>query len=59
MVGKHYYRPIDPEVAKQYEKQFGKIELFTIAEVFGSWQATQKKHFDDGGVFDQIYQPGK
>lgn len=59
LVGKHYYRPIDPEVAKQYEKQFGKIELFTIAEVFGSWQATQKKHFDDGGIFDQIYQPGK
>ena len=59
LVGKHYYRPIDPEVAKQYEKQFGKIELFTIGDVFGTWQATQKKHFDDGGIFDQIYQPGK
>ena len=28
-------------------------------EVFGGWQKTQKKHFDDGGVYDQIYQVGK
>ena len=59
IVGKHYYRPTDPEVAKQYEKQFGKVELFTIADVFGTWGATQKKHFADGGVFDTIYTPGK
>ncbi len=31
----------------------------TIDEVFGGWAAAQKKHFDDGGVFDQIYQPGQ
>lgn len=59
LAGKHYYRPIDPEVAKQFEKQFAKVELFTIGEVFGSWRDTQKKHFDDGGIFDQIYRPGK
>ncbi|HEU5073711.1 MAG TPA: sulfate ABC transporter substrate-binding protein [Polyangiaceae bacterium] len=59
LAGKHFYRPIDPEVAKQYEKQFAKIELFSIGDVFGTWQATQKKHFDDGGIFDQIYRPGK
>jgi sulfate transport system substrate-binding protein len=27
--------------------------------VFGGWQKAQKKHFDEGGTFDQIYQPGK
>jgi sulfate transport system substrate-binding protein len=59
IAGKHYYRPIDPEVAKQYEKQFGKVELFTIGDLFGTWQVTQKKHFADGGVFDAIYTPGK
>ena len=32
--------------------------LFTIDEVFGGWQKAQKTHFADGGVFDQIYQPG-
>jgi sulfate transport system substrate-binding protein len=32
--------------------------LFTIDEKFGGWKAAQKKHFDDGGIFDQIYKPG-
>ena len=26
---------------------------------FGGWKAAQAKHFADGGVFDQIYQPGR
>jgi hypothetical protein len=26
---------------------------------FGGWDAAQKKHFADDGVFDQIYGPGK
>ena len=25
--------------------------------VFGGWAKAQPKHFDDGGIFDQIYQP--
>jgi len=33
--------------------------LFTVDEVFGGWQKAQAKHFADGGVFDQIYQPGR
>ena len=38
-------------------KQFPKIKLFTVDEVFGSWTEAQAKHFDDGGVFDSIYAP--
>ena len=26
-------------------------------QVAGDWKKAQKTHFDDGGVFDQIYQP--
>ncbi|MFO1424045.1 MAG: hypothetical protein U1F70_10400 [Candidatus Competibacteraceae bacterium] len=33
------------------------MNLFTIDEVFGGWQKTQKIHFPDGGVFDPIHQP--
>jgi len=25
--------------------------------VFGGWEKAQAEHFDDGGVFDQIYKP--
>jgi len=56
LVAKHYYRPRDPQVAARYAGQFAKVNLFTIDEVFGGWQKAQKIHFDDGGLFDQIYQ---
>lgn len=59
IAGKHYYRPRDPQVAAKYAELFPKVTLFTIDEVFGGWQKAQKTHFDDGGTFDQIYQPGR
>ena len=55
IAARNYYRPIDPAVAAKYEKQFPKLALFTIDEVFGGWAKAQKTHFADGGVFDQIY----
>jgi sulfate transport system substrate-binding protein len=59
IAARNYYRPRLKEVAAKYQSRFPRVELFTIDEVFGGWQKTQKKHFDDGGVYDQIYQPGK
>lgn len=59
IAARNYYRPRLKEVASKYENRFARLSLFTIDEEFGGWQKAQKKHFDDGGVFDQIYQPGK
>lgn len=59
IAARNYYRPRSKEVAAKYQSRLPRVELFTIDEVFGGWQKTQKKHFDDGGVYDQIYQPGK
>jgi sulfate transport system substrate-binding protein len=56
IAAKNYYRPRLKSVAAKYAKQFPKIKLFTIDEVFGGWQKAQKIHFADGGVFDQLYQ---
>ena len=55
IAAENYYRPVDPKVAARFEKQFPKVNLFTIDEVFGGWSKAQKAHFVDGGVFDQIY----
>ncbi|MBQ0928867.1 sulfate ABC transporter substrate-binding protein [Ideonella sp. 4Y16] len=55
IAGENYYRPTDPKVAEKFAKQFPKINLFTIDEVFGGWAKAQKTHFADGGVFDTIY----
>jgi sulfate transport system substrate-binding protein len=35
-----------------------KLNLFTVDEVFGGWKKAHAEHFDDGGIFDQIYVPG-
>jgi sulfate/thiosulfate transport system substrate-binding protein len=57
IAAKHYYRPRDAAVLKRHAPRFPNISLVTI-DLFGGWAAAQKRHFDDGGVFDQIYQPG-
>jgi sulfate/thiosulfate transport system substrate-binding protein len=53
IIARHYYRPRDPQVAAQFADRFPKLELVTIAD-FGGWDAAQRVHFSDGGVFDQI-----
>jgi sulfate/thiosulfate-binding protein len=55
LIGKYYYRPVDPKAAAKYAKQFPKLNLFTVNDTFGGWTKAQKTHFSDGGVFDQIY----
>jgi sulfate transport system substrate-binding protein len=54
IIAKHYFRPRDPAVAKKYAARFPAIRTFTVEEKFGSWEAVQKTHFADGGVYDQI-----
>lgn len=55
IAAKNYYRPRNEGIAKKYDSQFPKIELFTIDDVFGGWSKAQKEHFDDEGIFDRIY----
>jgi sulfate transport system substrate-binding protein len=59
IAARHHYRPRDPKVLAAHAHAFAKVSLFTIDEVFGGWQRAQKAHFADGGVFDQIYRPGR
>ena len=55
IAAKHYYRPVRPEDADPADrKRFPEVELITVDQVFGGWQKAQKRHFADGGVFDQI-----
>jgi sulfate transport system substrate-binding protein len=57
IVARHYYRPNDPAALQRYAAQFPKLETFDVDEKLGGWRAIQAKHFADGGIFDQIYQP--
>jgi sulfate/thiosulfate transport system substrate-binding protein len=55
IAARNSYRPRDPEIAKEYENSFARVELFTVGDVFGGWTRAQKEHFGEGGIFDQIY----
>jgi len=58
LAAKHYYRPSEPKYADPADlAHFPKLELFTVKDKFGSWDNVQKEHFDDNGIFDQIYVP--
>jgi sulfate transport system substrate-binding protein len=56
LVARHNFRPRSEAVAKKYASSFPTLTLFTVDEVFGGWQRAQKTHFNDGALFDQIYE---
>ncbi|MFC3913862.1 sulfate ABC transporter substrate-binding protein [Pseudaeromonas sharmana] len=59
LVARHHYRPRNPQIAAEYASQFSTLTLFTLAELEGDWNKAQKRHFSNGGLFDQLYQPGR
>lgn len=55
--GENYYRPSDPDILSEFSDTFDlDIELVNIDDDFGGWAAATEKFFEDGAIFDQIYQ---
>ncbi len=55
----HYFRPAFAQLVPPEElERFPKLTTFTVDEMFGGWAKAEAVHFADGGLFDQIYQPG-
>jgi sulfate transport system substrate-binding protein len=54
-IARNYLRPRSEAIAKKYAASFKSLNFFSVEEIFGSWKSAQKRHFDDGGEFDQIY----
>ncbi len=59
VVAKNYYRPRNAQVAAKYKARFPNVPLLTIDRHFGGWARTQATHFNDGGLFDQIFEQAK
>jgi sulfate/thiosulfate transport system substrate-binding protein len=59
IIAKNFYRPsalesADPKVLAR----FPEVKLVSIDDpLFGGWAKAQPKHFAEGAIFDQIYQP--
>jgi sulfate/thiosulfate-binding protein len=59
IIAANYYRPAHPQAADPEDlKRFPELKLVSIDDpLFGGWAKVQPAHFDDGGIFDQIYRP--
>ena len=54
IAAQNFYRPRNKKILNKYAEIFKPLTLFTIDEAFGGWVAAHKKHFSDGGTFDQV-----
>jgi sulfate/thiosulfate transport system substrate-binding protein len=59
IIAKNFYRPRNPEVAAKYAGNFPKLPLFSIDKNFGGWANAQAVHFNNGGLFDQVFEAAK
>jgi sulfate transport system substrate-binding protein len=59
IIARNYFRPRNAQIRAKYQGQFKNVPLLTIDRNFGGWAKTQAAHFNDGGLFDQIYEAAK
>ncbi len=48
------FRPVDPNVAKEFSNQYPTIKKLFTVEDFGGWEKVQTEFFEDGAIFDQV-----
>ncbi len=51
----NYLRPRNAKILAEYSDRFPKVDFLPVVKTFGEWPVIQKTHFNDGGVFDQVY----
>ena len=56
VIGRNFYRPTGEAAKAKYANQFPQVNLVTVDGAFGGWQAAQQRFFNDGGIFDQIFE---
>ncbi len=57
IAAQNYLRPRNPRVLAEFADRFPKVDFLPVEETFGDWRQIQKTHFNDGGLFDQLYTP--
>ncbi len=55
IAAKHYYRPRNAQgIPEECMKNFTKVELFDINDVFGGWAKAYREHFGKGGLYGKM-----
>ena len=54
IIAKHHLRPRNAAILKEAAAYLPPIKTFDAEQKLGGWPDLQKKHFADGGIYDQI-----
>ena len=55
IAAKNFLRPRNQEILAEYADRFPPVDFISVENTFGNWADIQATHFNDGGVFDEIY----
>ncbi|WP_304616575.1 sulfate ABC transporter substrate-binding protein [Paracoccus sp. (in: a-proteobacteria)] len=55
ILGDFDYRLTDETVAAEFAETVPQVELVTVDEIFGGWDAVRAEHLADGGILDQVF----
>ncbi len=56
IIGRNGYRPWNPKILKEFSDIYDLQVKLTCIDDFGGWDKAYKTFFEDGAIFDQIYQ---
>lgn len=59
VLARYFYRVHNPDVIEATKAQFPPTSLFTVEQVFGSWEQVQQQHFASGALLDKLLAQGK
>ena len=55
ILGDFDYRLTDETVAAEFAETLHQVELVTVDDVFGGWEAVRADHLADGAILDQVF----
>ena len=56
IIGRNFYRTRDAAAVTKYAEQFSDVTLLSIDKDFAGWNKAQGKFFNDGGLFDTVWE---
>ncbi len=59
LLTRYNYRVHNPDVVEATKAQFAPVRLINPTEVLGAWDEITAKHFDNGGILDQLLAAGR
>ena len=55
ILGEYFYRLTDETIAADFADTQADVELVTVDDVFGGWDAIRADHLADGAILDQVF----